>query len=148
MAPLLQAKLLRVLQQREFERVGGTQTLKLNVRVVAATNRDLAAEVKQGKFREDLYHRLNVVALRVAPLRERRADIPALAAFFLGRASARCKRRVNGFYEGAEAENELGAVDTADVAIGDEPGERVERDAISRGCDFSPSRGYISRRQL
>jgi Nif-specific regulatory protein len=96
MTPPLQAKLLRVLQQREFERVGGTRTLRLDVRLIAATNRDLAAEVKRGAFREDLYHRLNVVAIRVPPLRDRAEDIPALAGHFLERASARCGRRVTG----------------------------------------------------
>src|SRR6202008_2797480 len=83
MTPALQAKLLRVLQQREFERVGGTRTLRLDVRLIAATNRDLAAEVKRGAFREDLYHRLNVVALRVPPLRERPGDVLPLARHFL-----------------------------------------------------------------
>ncbi|MBZ5576966.1 MAG: sigma 54-interacting transcriptional regulator [Acidobacteriia bacterium] len=92
----LQAKLLRVLQQREFERVGGTRTWKLDVRVVAATNRDLLGEVRRGAFREDLYHRLNVVALHVPPLRERTEDIPALATHFLKGAAARCHRRVSG----------------------------------------------------
>ncbi len=96
LATPLQAKLLRVLQQREFERVGGTRTLKLDMRLIAATNRDLAAEVRRGTFREDLYHRLNVVAFQVPPLRERRQDIPALATHFLERASARCRRRVRG----------------------------------------------------
>jgi transcriptional regulator with GAF, ATPase, and Fis domain len=90
----LQAKLLRVLQQREFERVGGTKTIRLDVRLIAATNRDLAAEARRGAFREDLYHRLNVVALRTPPLRDRRDDIPALAQHFLERAAARCRRRV------------------------------------------------------
>lgn len=94
LAPSLQAKLLRVLQQREFDRVGGTRTLKLNIRLVAATNRDLAAEVRCGVFREDLYHRLNVVSFQVPPLRERKEDIPALAVHFLERANARCHRRV------------------------------------------------------
>jgi Nif-specific regulatory protein len=102
MAPSLQAKLLRVLQQREFERVGGTKTLKLDVRLIAATNRDLAAEVRSGAFREDLYHRLNVVAIRVPPLRERAADIPPLARHFLERAAARCSRRVAGLSPEAE----------------------------------------------
>jgi len=102
LAPLLQAKLLRVLQQREFERVGGTRTLKLDVRVVAATNRDLAAEVRRGSFREDLYHRLNVVALRVAPLRERPGDVLPLARYFLDRCGARCRRRVAGISPEAE----------------------------------------------
>ena len=98
----VQAKLLRVLQQREFERVGATRTLRLNVRLVAATNRDLAAEVRRGAFREDLYHRLNVVALRVPPLRERPADIMPLAQYFLERAASRCQRQVAGISPEAE----------------------------------------------
>jgi two-component system response regulator HydG len=101
MAAPLQAKLLRVLQQREFERVGGVSSLKLNVRIVAATNRDLAAEVRKGAFREDLYHRLNVVALKVPPLRERPGDVATLAKFFLEKAAARCRRRVKGISEDA-----------------------------------------------
>jgi two-component system, NtrC family, response regulator HydG len=96
LAAPMQAKMLRVLQQREFERVGATRTLKLDVRLIAATNRDLAGEVRRGAFREDLYHRLNVVALQLPPLRDRVEDIPALAAHFLERAAARCARRVNG----------------------------------------------------
>jgi two-component system, NtrC family, response regulator HydG len=102
LAASLQAKLLRVLQQREFERVGSTETLKLDVRLVAATNRDLAAQVQRGAFREDLYHRLNVVTLRVPPLRDRPEDIPALANCFLERAAARCRRRVTGISPDAE----------------------------------------------
>jgi len=102
LAPSLQAKLLRVLQQREFEHVGGTRTLKLDVRMVAATNRDLQAEVRAGSFREDLYHRLNVVTLRVPPLRDRPGDIPALARYFLDRAAARCHRRVGAISPEAE----------------------------------------------
>jgi two-component system response regulator HydG len=96
LAAPLQAKLLRVLQEREFERVGGTRTMKLDLRLIAATNRDLAAEVRRGAFRVDLYHRLNVVALQLPPLRDRSEDIPALAAKFLERAEARCARRVRG----------------------------------------------------
>ncbi len=103
LAPTLQAKLLRVLQQREFERVGGTRTLKLDIRLIAATNRDLAAEARRGAFREDLYHRLNVVALRVPPLRDRPQDIPPLARYFVDRAAARCGRRVSGISPEAEA---------------------------------------------
>ena len=96
LAPGLQAKLLRVLQQREFERVGGTQAHPLDIRVVAATNRDLSEDVREGRFREDLYHRLNVVTLDSPPLRERKEDIPVLARYFLQRSSDRCKRQVQG----------------------------------------------------
>ena len=102
LAPQLQAKLLRVLQQREFERVGGTRTHKLNVRIIAATNRDLAAEARRGTFRDDLFHRLNVVALRVPPLRERPGDIPALSRFFLARISNECRRKVTRISPEAE----------------------------------------------
>jgi transcriptional regulator with GAF, ATPase, and Fis domain len=102
LAPSLQAKLLRALQEREIVRVGGTQHVKLDVRVIAATNRDLAAEVKKGAFREDLYHRLNVVALRTPPLRERPEDIPVLARHFLARSAEQCKRRVTGLSPEAE----------------------------------------------
>jgi transcriptional regulator with PAS, ATPase and Fis domain len=96
LAAPLQAKLLRVLQQREFERVGGTRTMKLDLRLIAATNRDLAAEARRGAFREDLYHRLNVIALQLPPLRDRSEDIPELAEHFLQRAATRCARRVSG----------------------------------------------------
>ncbi len=92
----LQAKLLRVLQQREFERVGGTQAHSLDVRVIAATNRDLSQDVAEGKFREDLFHRLNVVNLESPPLRDRKDDIPLLAQYFLQRSAERCKRAVQG----------------------------------------------------
>jgi transcriptional regulator with GAF, ATPase, and Fis domain len=85
MAPKLQAKLLRVLQEREFERVGGTRPLKVDIRVVAATNRELEQEIQRGNFRQDLFYRLNVVAVRVPPLRERREDISPLANYFVNK---------------------------------------------------------------
>jgi Nif-specific regulatory protein len=103
LAPLLQAKLLRVLQEREFERVGGTRTIKLNVRLIAATNRELEEEVKRGRFREDLYYRLNVVAVRMPSLRERREDIPLLASYFTAKFSQRSNRPVLGVSPQARA---------------------------------------------
>src|SRR5262249_8367229 len=102
LAPQLQAKLLRVLQQREFERVGGTRTYRLDVRLVAATNRDLAAEARRGAFREDISHRLNVVAFRAPPLREHPGDILPLARYFLERAAQKCRRVVTGISPEAE----------------------------------------------
>jgi two-component system NtrC family response regulator len=80
-----QVKLLRVLQEQVFERLGGSRALRVDVRVIAATNRDLEAMVGRGDFRDDLYYRLNVVSVEIPPLRERREDIPALVRLFLGR---------------------------------------------------------------
>ena len=90
----LQAKLLRVLQEREFERVGGTKPIKLDIRLVAATNRSLAEAIKAGTFRSDLYYRLNVVTLNMPALRERREDISVLADHFVAKASRKCRTRV------------------------------------------------------
>ena len=98
-----QVKLLRVLQERSFERLGGEKTLQVDVRLVAATNRNLKDEVDRGRFREDLYYRLNVVHLDVPPLRERKEDIPLLIAHFLQTYNERNKRSVEGFTSRAKA---------------------------------------------
>jgi DNA-binding NtrC family response regulator len=98
-----QVKLLRFLQERSFERVGGNETLKVDVRVIAATNRNLKAEIDKGTFREDLFYRLNVVAIELPPLRERKGDVPALASFFLRRYAAENGKTIDGFSDDAIA---------------------------------------------
>jgi DNA-binding NtrC family response regulator len=95
-SPAIQVKLLRFLQEHEFERVGGTQTIRVDVRVVAATNRNLLDEISKGRFREDLYYRLNVVSLEMPSLRERRADVPALVKFFIDRYAAANGKSIEG----------------------------------------------------
>src|SRR5438128_4374259 len=92
MSAKLQVKLLRLLQEREFERVGESRTIRVDTRVIAATNQALEDEIEAGRFRDDLYYRLNVVPIRLPPLRERRDDIPALASFFLERYSQQNRR--------------------------------------------------------
>ena len=94
--PALQAKLLRVLQEREFERIGSTQTIKVDVRIVATTNRDLQKEVEAGNFREDLYYRLNVIEMGLPPLRERKEDIPALVQNFVAKYNEENGKRITG----------------------------------------------------
>ncbi|MFL5437609.1 MAG: sigma-54-dependent transcriptional regulator [Myxococcales bacterium] len=99
-SPTVQVKLLRALQTREFERVGGTQTIKVDVRVVAATNRDLGGQAKSGHFREDLFYRLNVVAVTLPPLRNRKGDIPALAAHFIDKYAKNYGKTIEGLAPG------------------------------------------------
>jgi two-component system response regulator HydG len=96
-----QAKLLRVLQEGEFERLGGTRTLKVDVRLVAATHADLATLVREKGFREDLFYRLNVITIQIPPLRERREDIPLLAQHFLGRYAVKNAKTITGFTDEA-----------------------------------------------
>ena len=99
----LQAKLLRVLQEREFERVGGTRPVKVDIRLIAATNKDLEEEIRNGKFRQDLHYRLNVISLEMPSLRDRVEDIPLLVMYFLGKHAARSKRRILGISPEARA---------------------------------------------
>src|SRR6187431_3508619 len=96
MSPSTQAKILRVLQEHEFERLGGTRTLKVDVRLIAATNRDLPAMVQAGAFREDLFYRLNVVAIEMPPLRDRKEDIASLANCFIRRFAGELKKKIQG----------------------------------------------------
>ena len=99
--PALQAKLLRVLQEREFERVGSAQTIKVDVRIVATTNRDLTRQIEEGRFREDLYYRLNVIEIALPSLRERRDDVPALVRTFIERYNSENNKNIEGISDEA-----------------------------------------------
>ena len=130
-APELQTKLLRFLQEREFERVGGTASITVDVRIIAATNRDLEQSVKNRLFREDLYHRLNVIAITLPPLRERKEDIPTLASHFLQRFSSEAKKNFSEISASAQEKllayrwpgnvRELANVIERAVVLGDGP---------------------------
>ncbi|PLX41353.1 MAG: nif-specific transcriptional activator NifA [Deltaproteobacteria bacterium] len=101
--PNIQVKLLRVIQEREFERLGGKEPIKVDVRIIAATNRNLSEEVAKGRFREDLFYRLNVVPIKLPPLRERKEDIPLLSYHFLKKFCEENSRKVEGFTHEAMA---------------------------------------------
>jgi DNA-binding NtrC family response regulator len=125
----LQTKLLRFLQEREFERVGGAQPIRVDVRVIAATNRDLASAMQQGRFRDDLYYRLNVIPISLPPLRERKEDVFALAQFFMARFAFETKKTFTGI-----------AVEAADRLLRYEwPGNvRELANVIERGVVLGP----------
>jgi DNA-binding NtrC family response regulator len=97
MSPALQVKLLRVLQEKRFERVGGTKTIHVDARIIAATNKNLIAALNKGKFREDLYYRLNVIPIKVPPLRQRKSDIPLLIDFFMKKFQKGKEKKITGF---------------------------------------------------
>jgi len=103
MSPMLQVKLLRVLQERRFRRVGGTEEIEADIRIIAATNRDLARMVSDGQFREDLFYRINVIPVRMPPLRERTGDIPQLAEHFIARFAPQMKKAIDGIAPAAMA---------------------------------------------
>ncbi len=101
MSPNLQVKLLRILQEQKFERVGGTRTLEIDVRIIAATNKNLINAVNKGKFRQDLYYRLNVIPMKVPPLRMRKSDIPLLVEFFVAKFNKQKQKHISGFTQQA-----------------------------------------------
>ena len=135
-SPDIQSKLLRFIQERELERVGGTQPIRVDVRIIAATNRDLEQEVKAGRFREDLFHRLQVIPIALPALRERKEDIPELIDFFLRRFSTETKKQFINVAEGAKNKllayswpgnvRELSNVIERAVVIGREPTVTIE----------------------
>jgi transcriptional regulator with GAF, ATPase, and Fis domain len=100
-SPAIQSKFLRVLQEREFQRIGSGETIKVDVRVITATSRDLQKEVQLGRFRQDLFYRLNVISLKIPPLRERKEDIPHLIQVFLNKFCTKSQKRILGFNDSA-----------------------------------------------
>ena len=134
----VQVKLLRVLQEREFERVGGAEPIKVDVRVIAATNRDLPKAIRDGKFREDLYYRLNVFPIALPPLRERVGDVPLLVQFLVGKFGARVGRRIEAIEQATmERLDSLSLARQCSRAgersrTSDHPGERLDARDRSR----------------
>jgi len=130
MSPALQAKLLRVLQEREFEPLGSERTQKVDVRVIAATNRDLLQMVADGRFQEDLYYRLNVIPVHIPPLRERREDVPVLIDHFIAKHAQRAGKRIDGV--------EPGVIEALQAA--DWPGNvRELENTVERAVVLSPT---------
>ncbi len=135
--PSTQVKLLRVIQERSFERVGGTETVNVDVRIIAATNKDLQAEVRDGRFREDLYYRLNVIPITLPPLRERREDIPGLIEHILGKCRERLSKDVKISRE------------AVDILMGyDYPGNVRELENIIERAAILSSSGIIEKEDL
>ncbi|MHB8766769.1 MAG: sigma-54 dependent transcriptional regulator, partial [Deferrisomatales bacterium] len=149
----LQPKLLRALQEGKVKRVGGNREVAVDVRIVSATNKELRAEVAAGRFREDLYYRLNVVALEIPPLRDRRDDIPLLAQHFLQKYAAQFRRGVRGFareaLERLEGYGYPGNVreleNLVERAVALEAGEYLSCQSLPAhvGCDAEPARGRL-----
>ncbi len=139
MTPATQVKLLRVLENREFKPVGGVETRSSDVRFITATNQDLEKAVEEGRFREDLYYRLNVIPVHLPPLRERKDDIPLLAGHFLARYSTRMRKRVEGIDEDAMADlmsydwpgNVRELENTVERAVALTEGERITREDLA-----------------
>ena len=141
----LQTKLLRFLQEREFERVGGSEPIRVDVRIIAATNRDLEGAIKEGRFREDLYYRLNVVPITLPPLRDRKEDIPDLAQFFIRRFSKEAKKVITAVapeamkrliaYDWPGNVRELANVIERAIVLG--PGPTINLQDVSQGIVVS-----------
>jgi len=135
-SPELQSKLLRFLQERDFERVGGTKSISVDIRIIAATNRDLEASIKEGLFREDLYHRLNVVPITLPSLRERKQDIPPLSQYFLQKYSKETRKHFSEITPEAKEKllsydwpgnvRELGNVIERAIVLGSGPNISIE----------------------